>query len=860
MGNSLVRNIKTVLKYNRCEYTSNVIDWEANTYYDAGQLVRYNNTVYRAMGTILTGTTLSTEDFERVPDDELTAADRVTGLYSPEPNQIGLDLALLIKGIDYPGVQVSGPLFSQNTGFDVGNFDINAFDNLDFGPEGRPTYNQSILDATYDSAFTDTYLGTRATDINVEGGGFVDTYSSHAPEELVPGSMFDTLDMRVYTRPGSDWTMNGHGFPWRTIAYDYDPANGVYSWAGLLRNPAKILVTNASSGKILTPGDGIGGDYEVDWANHTVTIYGGIVFGETMIIEVFGVGGGNQLYRNNFTGADAVAKKIGVPVEYSEIDSIFVLINGVEDTGATFEIGVADPNETKIVLTNTPASTDFIMITVFGDNNPYYWSTPTSQHFFGDGTTLDFELDAPLTYRNATNLFVFIEGLRLRPPESVERQYDFSTNEFFLPESGDTDHSLIANNEVKLFRNEVELIYGVDFFLSPPDSTHNRFAYLSTEYLDNNVTETGDLFIVTVTTSADFVVSDSTLTIRNSPPGAGTEILVVSFNDTRQQDLLTQVFVGPTSLASLTVEPFDVVPYDAPNGFDYSIPISISQVKFDTGRQITDPRRVFVTLNGVRIFSDIDWFAEGSQVVLTGTILDTDIVTITNFTYSVVPEAMAFRIFVDMLGSRGIYRIHDAGTTVLASALGMADTAIYLEDASAVPDPDLSLNKIGALTINGERITYLSRDLVTNTVSGLRRGTAGTAIMSHSVDSIVYDITEGQLLPLQYQDKTVSYKSVGDGSTTTYITDINVAPINDSSISDWPVQVFVGGTLLDSDQYTVGDGSTDDGVQVVITLDEAPASGVIVVVSIKQGFSFYGAVVGTALQEINNSATRFLND
>jgi hypothetical protein len=51
-------------------------------------------------------------------------------------------------------------------------------------------------------AFLDPYLGTRATDINVDGGEFVGPYESHAPEELVPGAVFDTMDLRVYT---SDW-------------------------------------------------------------------------------------------------------------------------------------------------------------------------------------------------------------------------------------------------------------------------------------------------------------------------------------------------------------------------------------------------------------------------------------------------------------------------------------------------------------------------------------------------------------------------------------------------------------------------------------------------------------------------------
>ena len=96
-------------------------------------------------------------------------------------------------------------MFNQNTGFDVGNYDINPFDNISYGPEGRPTYDPALLDAIYESQYVDPFLGTRPTDINVNGGAYIDTYSSHAPEELVPGSEFDTLDFRVYTVGGPDF-------------------------------------------------------------------------------------------------------------------------------------------------------------------------------------------------------------------------------------------------------------------------------------------------------------------------------------------------------------------------------------------------------------------------------------------------------------------------------------------------------------------------------------------------------------------------------------------------------------------------------------------------------------------------------
>jgi hypothetical protein len=216
MGNGLVRNFLTTIKYDRYQYQTTIVDWQANVSYDNGTLVRYINTVWSANNSdssAVESPTFDPDQWTIVPAEDLSGVDRTMGYYNPRPNEPGLDLAQLISGVDYPGVQVDAPDFNQNTGFDVGNYDINPFDNISFGPEGQPTYDPAILDAIYASEFTDPYLGVLPTSINVDGGEFVDTYSSHAPEELVPGAIFDTLDKRVFTSPGADWTNDGHGFP-----------------------------------------------------------------------------------------------------------------------------------------------------------------------------------------------------------------------------------------------------------------------------------------------------------------------------------------------------------------------------------------------------------------------------------------------------------------------------------------------------------------------------------------------------------------------------------------------------------------------------------------------------------------------
>jgi hypothetical protein len=89
-------------------------------------------------------------------------------------------------------------------------FDSGDYDNIDYDEDGNPIVSENSIDTIIRSEYLDTALGTRAEDIDVDGGAYVDTYSSHAPEELVPGRTYDTLDMRVYTKINSNVDVIGY--------------------------------------------------------------------------------------------------------------------------------------------------------------------------------------------------------------------------------------------------------------------------------------------------------------------------------------------------------------------------------------------------------------------------------------------------------------------------------------------------------------------------------------------------------------------------------------------------------------------------------------------------------------------------
>ena len=148
--------------------------------------------------------------------------------------------------------------------------------------------------------------------------------------------------------------------------------------------------------------------------------------------------------------------------------------------------------------------------------------------------------------------------------------------------------------------------------------------------------------------------------------------------------------------------------------------------RFDTGQPILQPERLFITLSGRWLPYGSGYTVDGSVVIIQGPLISPSaVVVITSMTQSVVPGAMAFRIFQDMRGVQATYRIIPQTTTTLAQPLGQTDDVIYVDNAGALDEPNLNADVWGVITINGERIMYRERDTVNNTVSSLLRGTAG---------------------------------------------------------------------------------------------------------------------------------------
>jgi hypothetical protein len=887
MGNDLVRQIKTTMKYDRYQYVSTIQEWQPNVTYEDGTQVRYANRVWQANSDDSFGVQSATFDptnWTLVSASTLSGVDRTMGFYTPTVNQPGLSLPLLIDGVEYPGVQVFGVGYDQYPGFDVAPFDSTPFDNLTYGPEGRPTFDQTILDTIFESPYTDPYLGTRPTSINIEGGEYIDVFSSYAPEELVPGSEFDTLDMRVYTTPGADWARDGHGFRIEVRKFTVTSAGETLSFAGIATVPATMLVANQTLGLNLI----VDVDYTANWAEQTITLNSSVSVGSEIAITLYEIGGGNQLFKQSFNGAE-VGSSVVVPVKYSLITQFVIFANGELTTDYTFV--PYGTTSTEVVFAVPYTINDYLMIgaigptTIDGTEIDYSWSVPVTQYITGVTGVLEYELTNSMEYTNPDNIVVTFNGIRARTSAGIEYLAD-GTTDYLLPTRLGFSQSFIADNEVRVYVNNIPQVLGVDFVVEPYDPITPR-AVMFTETLT-----LGEKILICVTTNTQVSVVGTQLlfnTYTGMIPSNGDIIAVTSWNDTRQQDILTQVYVGPVTGSALAAEPYDTTDYDIglvtneSGSYDYSIVQSVTRNDLYLNRTILNPERLWVTLNGLQIFVNDGFTIVDDTIVLASNYImsATDVVMITEFTDSVAPQAMAFRIFQDMRGVQATYRITPATTTYLVEPLSTTDDIIYVHNAAALNEPNLAANIWGLLTVNGERIMYRNRDIVANTVSGLRRGTAGTGVASHTADTDVYNIGRGNLQPPQFQNYIVSDSIIANGTDTIfYAPNITLTydsaegfdflPYDVGTVTGQPgsydygagdptnqVEVYVGGIQL------ISGFSVISTTPVAVLFEVAPPEGVEVTILVRRGVTWYAPGAGTAsngvaLQDTETQAARFL--
>jgi len=907
LGNDLVRDFDTTIKFDRIASTSSVVDWAANTTYKYGSLIRYKNQLYKA-----TNEFTSTSDFDdnegsvyKYIGDEagLTAADRIKGFYTPTDGMPGNELSQVMSGVDYGGTMVTGLLFNQSQGWDNAAWYDYPWDNYGlsrtvpfladgstnaytfatapasgdvyhvysseddstrrklsdtFTGDGSTTTftlsttpNENALiefipadddgvltptdDRTLDSIikgglFTKdglygSALGTAPSDINVDGDEFVSATTSYAPEEAVPGQIFDTVDIKVYTSPQS-------GVPLITEnTYIGNGSTTTYSIGEYPGTLASVTVAVDGVTKKVSLDGSTSADFTVNVSAKTITFTSAPANNSVITTKVFAISGVNYRVLDQYTGDGSTVEFTTSIREDFNIDStaseVYVTKNGLPTTAFTQSVssGSSFSNSLTITFAEAPKAGDFIQIAGYqksGTSRSHAAIRAVDLTY--DGSTTNYALTYPPGSVTPLHALTIVEmnGKVLRGPDTTYYRGDGTTYTFGIA-STLSDGSTVDPAKTITNSNQIEVHYNGRKLTEGPLPGGNYTVDLGSQTVSTNApANPGDVVAITTLVDKQYHIDSSSsspalvldVTQLTADGFSSGPMRVTTYNNALGMKLRREVLEGrPSGVHELAYTPLNA-------------------------------SNMYVWFNGDQLAQGHDYTLNGSTVTIHGrTITASDRLDVMYFALETATGSTGFRIFKDMMNRTFYKRISKTHTTSLTETLAVDATEIVVADGSVLANPTTIIGLDGStvssivpgvIFVGKERIEYFTKS--NNRLGQIKRGTLGTGIKAHGSGVEVVDASGTQTIP--YVDTVYTNTFTGDGSTQAFT--LSQTP---SSASE--LDIFIGGQRL---LLTSEDGSTInysvDGSSNVVTFSSAPAYAAQVKILHKRGQVWYTAADG----------------
>ena len=692
-----------------------------------------------------------------------------------------------------------------------------------------PTDDRTLDSIVKGGMFTSA-VGHAPSDIILEGDEFVSPDTSYAPEEVVPGQMFDTVDIKVYTSPES-------GVP--LITEKNYRGDGTETTFALGDHPGTLgSVTVAVDGVIKK----LSTDYTVDVGAKTITFTSAPANLAVVSTKTFAISGENYRVLDTFTGDGSTTSYLTSTRGEFNLDStsseIYVTIDGVPTTAFTTSITA---NTVTVNFTSAPASGEFIQIAGYNKS-----TTTTRSHasirneaITYDGSTTRYTLTYPPGSIGPFSALTMLEvnGKMLRGPDNSYYLGDGSTYTYGvvsgLGEDSTIDpaKTITSASQVQVFVNGIQKDLNTDYTVD----TGNQNVNFNT---DNVPTNTDVICISTLVDNhyynngSDIILDTAQISSDGYTLNSGDVISATTFNNALGMKQRREVLEGqPSGEFHLRFAPLNA-------------------------------SYMWVWLNGEQITQGVDYTVtphfttDDTKITIVGkTITSSDRLDVMYFALESAKGATGFRIFKDMLNRTFYKRISKTATTEIANTVTEGSQTITVRDGSVLAAPSIGNNTPGVVFVDKERIEYFTK--TGNVLGQLRRGTLGTGIKAHGSGAEVVDASGTQTIP--YADTVYTNTFTGDGSTIAFT--LSQAP---SSAGE--LDIFIGGQRL---LLTSEDGSTInysvDGSSQVVTLTSAPASGTQIKILHKRGQVWYTAkdgnpADGKGLQKSTTSQARFIAD
>lgn len=750
----------------------------------------------------------------------LQTQDRVNHLYEPITGMLGNDLAQLIEGIDYGGVEVRSLSFGGGTGWDSEPYFTTTWDTYDTTYEDEvfrldgSTNTFNLSQALSAGSIYNIYKnGVRIDDPNygtpqpvtnpnalmktIQGDG--STTVIQIDEQLIPTVNGDLIVIRKSTSDGS--------FLPDPDAYDtllqggdlaYNTATGILSQDIIVDGDGFVTPTTSKGPEELVPGQVL----------------------DTVDIQVYDRSGetGSRINSYNYLGDSSTAVFAIDSLPQSQ-EGVFVKVNNQILDNSAFTTNFV--NKT-VVLNSVPANNAQINIITMSMNGEKIVDTDV---FTGDGSTFIFVTRAKFNINQSS--FVKVNGqtatyvleetdsgyqytnktlIRFAVPPAVgsvityviyssvsktfsEVTYDEFTGDgstivYDLSQTPFNQEPLTHNVIVKVGNNILNAGYNERFNVTAVreyafKSWQQPFgsvlrtdvrAFLNGVEL-NSVEyrwESANSSVVLeagIGTVGDilkvYVISDGDYVIG----GSGGYTLTLDTAPTLGQTIKVWQFTNHDVLqierTNYDIIARDTLVVDSNNYFEYQ---NLTNGIVRLRQSAVDAQYVWVAINGTVLSPSVDYKVSNDQQTLKikSTIQANDVIDIIHFTAPKYVSKFGFRQFKDMLNRTHYKRLGNDNKYYLTQTLHWYSQEILLSDTVGLTEPNVSLGRPGVLFIDGERIEYFL--LFADRVGQLRRGTLGTGVKNnYESGTEVFDQSAFQTVP--YKDETITEIFTSDGST-----------------------------------------------------------------------------------------------
>ena len=584
-----------------------------------------------------------------------------------------------------------------------------------------------------------TATGLNSADITVDGDGFVTPTTSKGPEEVVPGQVLDTLDIKVYERP----TVGSSEIESRNYVGD-----GVTRTFDIGASPVKRENLFVKVGYSIVNME----DYLINYNGKTLTFDTAPNAGDRINIINVGMSASNILDIDTYSGNGTTVEFLS-NARYQEGAEAFATVNGkvVDVSLIEADNSYEYPGNFIVKFPTPPFNTANVKVLIAeaGLTNEGY-SQVTIDTIVADGSTTNFTLSqAPFEAEPLrTNMLVKVNDKVLHAGYTQTfdvtniREYQFDLTQIPIASINAADIEVYLNGRRLEYLQEWTYEGAGSF-----DSTLPQIQQAgSTVKLELGIGDPGDVLDVYVISDAeynlgyfdgngDFVRTPDTLYLTNAY-NENDVITVYQFSNHDSQGLERQKI----QITEKTDIPVGTAQYYEFRRFQRGL--------FDLRTPALSVEFVWVIRNGILLTPSVNYSLTPNKlsIQLLETPQDDDVIELLHFANGRVVDQFGWRQFKDILNRTHYKRLEQSYE--LAEDLNYYDKIIKVADASGLPAPEYNAKYPGVIFIQGERIEYFTKD--GNELKQLRRGTLGTGVKD------VYE--EGTIFVAQDVDKNIPYK------------------------------------------------------------------------------------------------------